>query len=173
MTQSRTKTQPVKLPSVDYFGLGCRLVKKVREGRSVASAVGLAREYAIDVRDIDCVYEASRHVGRSAMQVRKNCTVPLAVIREWQKATKDLGSGEQWTDRKLANLFAKMYKDLHGVMVAEAAREASAQAAKAKARRDTKKASQWQRAAANPEAMRQSITEVGFVPVPHPGRSHA
>ena len=62
----------------------------------------------------------------------------------------------------------------HGVssaVVAEAVREASAQAAKAKARHDTKKASQWRRAAANLAAMCQSITDGGFVPVPHPGRS--
>jgi hypothetical protein len=164
-------SRPVRLPSFDYYGQALRLVKKVREGRTVANAVALARAYAMDVRDIDCVYEAQQQVGRSAVQIRKHCAVPVAVIKEWQNATRDLGSGRQWTDRKLANLLAKMLKDVHGAVVAEAAREASAQAAKANARHDTKKASQWRRAAANLGAMCQSITDGGFVPVPHPGKS--
>lgn len=166
------RSLPAKLPSFDYYGHALRLVKKVREGRTVANAVTLARAYAKDVRDIDCVYEAERHVGRSAMQIQKHCAVPVARIEEWQDKTRDLGTGRQFTDRKLANLLAKMFKDVHGAAVAEAVREASAQAAKAKARHDTKKAAQWRRAAANLAAMCQSITEGGFVPVPYPGSRH-
>ncbi len=165
------RSRQVKLPSFDYYGLALRLVKKVREGRTVAEAVGLARAYAIDVRDIDCVYEAAQQVGRSASQIRKHCAIPVAVIKEWRNATQDLGFARQLTDRKLTNLFAKMYKDVHGAVVAEAAREASVQAEKAKARHDKQKASQWRRAAANLEAMRQSIMDGGFVPVPYPGKS--
>lgn len=165
------RSHPVKLPDFDYYGHALRLVKKVREGRTVAKAVALARAYAMDVRDINCVYEAEQHVGRSAVQIRKHCAVPVAIIKEWQDKTRDLDTGKQLSDRKLANLLAKMFKELHGAAVAEAVREASAQAAKAKARHNTKKAAQWRRAAANLAAMCQSITEGGFVPVPYPGSS--
>ena len=171
MARSRPKTHPVKLPSFYYYGLALRLVKKVREGRTVADAVALARAYATDVRDIDCVYEAAQQVGRSAVLIRKHCAVPVAVIKEWQNATQVLGSGRQLTDRKLANRLKQMYKDVHAAALAEAVREASAQEAKAKARHDKKKAWQWHRAAANLAAMRQSITDGGFIPVPYPGKS--
>ena len=161
----------VKLPCFDHYGLALRLVKRIREGRTVAATVPLARAFARDVWDIDCVYEAARQVGPSARQIPKQCAVPVAVIKEWQIATQVLVSGQHLGDRKLANLLAKMYKDVHAAALAEAVRVANARSAKAKARHDTKKARQWHRAAANLAAMRQSITDGGFIPVPYPGKS--
>jgi len=131
--------------------------------------VGSARAYARDVRDIECASEAKLFVGRSAELIRKNCAVPVTAIKRWQDAARDFGSGGGFTDRKLANFLAAMYKDVSAAQIAEAVREATAQAAKAKARQDRKKASQWRRVAANLEAMRQSIADGGFVPVPYPG----
>jgi hypothetical protein len=164
------RSRPSNLPIFDHYGHALRLVKKVREGRTVAQAVGLAPAYARDVRDIECANEAARFVGRSAALIRKHCVVPVAVIRNWRDAAQVFGSGRGFTDRKLANFLAGMYKEVSAAQIAEAVREARAQAAKAKARHDTKKAAQWRRAAANLGAMCQSITEGGFVPVPYPGK---
>ena len=161
---------PVRLPAFDYYGLALRLVKKVREGATVADVVASAEAYARDVRDIDCSYHAGLLVGRLAGRLRKHCAVPVDVIMRWQDAARDLGSGQQVTDRKLANFLQKMYKEVHGAQVAAAAREASTQSAKARARGDKKSAERWRRVAANLEAMRQSITAGGFVPVPYPGK---
>lgn len=156
------------IPLFDHYGWALRLVKKVRDGKTVADAVAFARAYARDVRDIECVSEAANQVGRSAEVIRKNCVAPVATIRRWRDAARDFGSGQGYTDRKLANFLAAMYKDVRAAQVAEAVREATAQSAKAKARQDKKKASQWRRAAANLEAMRLSIADGGFVPVPYP-----
>jgi hypothetical protein len=108
-------------------------------GGTVADTVPLARAFARDVWNIDCVYEAALQVGRSAAQIPKHCAVPVAVIKEWQIATQALGSGRRLGDRKLANLLARMYKDVHAAALAEAVRVALAQSAKAKARHDKKK----------------------------------
>lgn len=161
---------PGSLPLFDHYGWALRLVKKVREGKTVAQAVGLARSYASDVRDVECVSEAARFVGRSAGLIRKNCGLPVAVIRRWQQAARDFGDGREYTDRKLANFLAGMCKEVSAAQIAEAVREAYAQEAKAKSRKDSKKATQWRKVAANLEAMRKSIVGGGFVPVPYPGK---
>jgi hypothetical protein len=61
-----------------------------------------------------------------------------------------------------------MYQDVQSAQIAEAVREAGAQAQQAQATGDDKKASKWRQVQANLEAMRQSIGG-GFVPVPYPG----
>jgi hypothetical protein len=170
MSRPSPAASPVRLPAFDYYGLALRLVKKVREGATVADVIATAEAYARDVRDIDCSYDAALLVGPLAVQIRKHCVIRDDVISRWREAARDFGSGQQFTDRKLANFLQKMYKEVHGAQVAEAAREAIAQSAKAKARGDKKKAERWRRVAANLEAMRQSITDGGFVPVPYPGK---
>jgi hypothetical protein len=132
--------------------------------------VALAETYARHVRDTECVYEAANLVGRSAVQIRKHCELPVAVIARWQGVARDLGSVRHLTDRKLANFFSAMYKEVHEAQIAEAVREAGKQAAKAKARKDKSKATRWRRAEANLDAMRRSITDGGFIPVPYPGK---
>jgi hypothetical protein len=153
---------------LDHYGWALRLVKKIRDGQSVADAVAFATTYAQDVRDGQCAEEAALQVGRSADRIRKNCSVPVAVIKRWQDAARELGTGEHLTDRKLANFLKAMFQEVQAAQIAEAVREASAQTAKAK---DKAKAAQWRRAAANLEAMRKSITDGSCVAVPYPGKA--
>ena len=154
--------------SCSTITVGLRLVKRIRDGKTVAEVVSSARRYAGHVRDIECASEAARFVDRGAALIRKNCDVPVATIRKWREACREYGSGEQLTDRKLANILAAMYKDVSADQIAEAVREARVQAAKAKTRRDMKKSAAWRRVAANLEAMRRSIVDEGCVPVPYP-----
>lgn len=159
----------MKLPLFDYEGWAARLVKSVREGRTVADAVASVEAYARDVRDIECAHEAARLVGQDAEQIRKNCAVPATVVTRWQEdAARDFGRGQEFTDRKLARFLAAMYRDVRAAQVAEAVREAGARAEEAEALQGQQKASQWRRVQANLEAMRQSISGGGFVPVPCP-----
>jgi hypothetical protein len=168
MTRPRPAAVSHRLSLFDHYGWALRLVKKVREGKTVAAAVGLARAYARDVRDIECAGEATRFVGRSAGLIRRNCAVPTTVIRRWREAARDYGSGAAHTDRKLANFLAAMCREVSVAQIANVVREASAQVAKAKARKDAKKSSGWRKVAANLEAMRQSIAHRVGVAIPFP-----
>ena len=170
MPRPRPATAAPTLSLFDHYGRALRLVKRIREGKTVAEAVASARAHARDVRDVECAAEAARFVGRSAERIRKNCAVPVAVITRWVDAARELGSGRGLTDRKLANFLAAMLKEVSAAQLAEAAREAAAQAARSRARRDPKKASQWRKVAANLEAMRQAIAEGVGVPLPYPGK---
>lgn len=168
-SRPRPPIPPVKLPLFDYLGWAHRLVKSIREGRAVADAVASAEAYARDVRDTECAYEAARLIGQEAEQIRKYCTVPATVITRWQEdAAREFGRDQEFTDRKLARFLAAMYQDVRAAQVAEAVREAGAQAEKAEATKDQQKASQWRRVQANLEAMQQSISGGGFVAVPYP-----
>ena len=131
MARPRSAARALWLPLFDYYGWALRLVKRIREGMTVADAVASARAYAKDVRDIECAGEAARLVERGAERARRNCAVPVAVIRLWEGAASDFGSGREFTDRKLAFFLSGMYKTVSAAQVAEAVREAVAQAAKA------------------------------------------
>lgn len=158
----------VKLPLFDYEGWAARLVKSVREGRTVEDAVASAEMYAKDVRDIECAIEASRLIARGAEQIRM-CAVPVAVIAHWQQAAiQEFGSGREFTDRKFTRFLASMYRDVRAAQVAEATREAAAQAKVAETIADEQRAAKWRAIEANLDAMRRSISEGGFVPVPYP-----
>jgi len=167
MKRPRPPAPPVKLPLFDYEGWANRLVKSVRDGWTLAEAVASAEAYARDVRDIECVYEATRLMGRDAEQIHKNCGVPATIITHWQEeAVRKFGRSQDATDRKLARFLAAMYRDVRAAQVAEAVREAGAQAEEAEVNKDQQKAGKWRRVQANLEAMRQSISCGGFVPVP-------
>ena len=167
MARSRRPTISPKLPLFDHEGWAARLVKSVRGGTDLAEAIASVEAYARDVRDVECVYEATRIVGRDAEQIRKS-DVPIVLIKQWQeRARQDFGPGVEFTDRKLARFLTAMYKDVQVAQIAEAVRQAAAQATSPEALHDDHLASKWSRVAANLEAMRQSLTGGGFVPVPH------
>ena len=167
MAKSRYPAIPPKLPLFDHEGWAARLVKSIREGRDINDAIASVETYARDVRDVECVHEATRILGRDADQIRK-CDVPLVLIKQWQeRALQDFGPGVEFTDRKLARFLTAMYQDVRVAQIAEAVRQAAAQATCLEALHDEQLASKWSRVGANLEAMRQSITGGGFVPVPH------
>lgn len=158
-----------KLPLFDCEGWAARLVKSIREnGTTVAEAIGSVEAYARDVRDVECAHEAARFVGLEVSAIRTNCAVPAVVIAEWQeKASREFGPDREFTDRKLARFLTGMYREVRAAQMAEAVREAGAQAEAAESAGDEKKAYNWRRAEANLRAMWQSVTGGGFVPVPH------
>ena len=91
------------------------------------------------------------------------------MIALWQEAAaRQFPAGQEFSDRKLARFLAGMYQDVRAAQMAEATREATAQAEAAAAGGHEQQADRWRRAAANLDAMRQSVGGSGFVPVPHP-----
>lgn len=165
----RPSVPPPRLPLFDCEGWAARLVKSIREsGTPVADAIASAEAYARDVRDVECAHEAARTVGMDVSAIRTNCAVPAAVIAAWQeKAARDFGPDQEFTDRKLARFLTGMYREVRAAQMAEAVREAGVQAEAAESAGDEKKAYNWRRAEANLRAMWQSVTQGGFVPVPY------
>ena len=159
-----------KLPLFDCEGWAARLVKSIRaNGAPVAEAIGGAEAYAREVRDVECAFEAAGIVGPDVSKLRTHCAVPTAVIAQWQeKAAREFGPDREFTDRKLARFLTAMYRDIRAAQMAEAVREAGAQAATAEAAGDERKASDWRRAEAKLQAQWQSVAGGGFVPVPSP-----
>lgn len=159
---------PPKLPLFDCEGWAARQVKSIREnGTSVADAIAGAEAYARDVRDVECAHEAARIVGADASAIRENCRAPAADLTAWQeKAAREVGSQQEFTDRKLARFLSGMYREVRAAQMGEAVREAGAQAEAAESAGDEKKAGNWRRVEANLQAMWQSVAQGGFVPVP-------
>lgn len=169
MPRPRHPAPPFKLPLFDYEGWAARIVKSVREGQVLADALACVEGFARDVRDTECAREAAGIVGRDTELIRRNCALPVALIARWREdAARDFGPGREFTDHKFVRFLTAMFREVRAAQVAEAVREAGAQAAGAEARQDEQQASKWRRVEANLTAMGQSITGGGFVPVPHP-----
>jgi hypothetical protein len=159
-----------KLPLFDCEGWAARLVKSIREnGTPVAEAIGGAEAYAREVRDVECAFEAAGIVGQDVSRLRTQCPVPAAVIRLWQeKAAREFGPDQEFTDRKLARFLTAMYRDVRAAQMAEAVRAAGALAVAAEEAGDERKARDWRRVEERLLAQWQSVTAGGFVPVSPP-----
>ena len=156
---------PPKLPLFDCEGWAERLVKRIRAGEPITEAIASAEAYARDVRDTECAREGAGKVGQGAAQIRA-CATPADVILRWQDAAvAEFGSGKEFTDRKLARFLTRMYREVRATQMGLAASEAAAQAETAT---DETMAAKWRAAAQNLDAMRRSISDGGFVPVPNP-----